>query len=90
MVREFANGSGDLDLILGQVIPNIQKMVLDVSLLNTQHYEVQIKCKWSNQEKEVAPFRVPHVVAIEKGAFGSPSPIISQLIYIYIYMWWIQ
>ena len=45
MVRVFVNGSGDLGSIPGQVIPKIQKMVLDASLLNTQHYKVQIKGK---------------------------------------------
>ena len=29
----------------GQVIPKTQKMVLDASLLNTQHYKVRIKGK---------------------------------------------
>ena len=32
-------------LIPGQVIPETQKMVLDVTLLNTQHYKVRIKGK---------------------------------------------
>ena len=45
MVRVFANGPGDLGLIPGQVIPKTKKMVLDASLLNTQHYKVQIKGK---------------------------------------------
>ena len=31
--------------IPGRVIPKTQKMVLDASLLNTQHYEVWIKGK---------------------------------------------
>ena len=31
-----------------------QKMVLDYSLLNTQHHKVQIKGKWSNPWKRVA------------------------------------
>ena len=44
MVRVFANGSGDCESIPSQVIPNTQKMILDVSLLNTQHY-VWIKGK---------------------------------------------
>ena len=39
MVWEFANGPGDLGLIPGQIIPKIQKMVLDATLLNTQHYK---------------------------------------------------
>ena len=39
----FANGSGDLGSIPGQVIPKTQKMVLDVALLNTQHYKIKDK-----------------------------------------------
>ena len=34
-----------LGTIPGQVIPKTQKMVLDASLLNTQHYKVRIKGK---------------------------------------------
>ena len=45
MVRVFANGPGDLCSIPGQVIPMTQKMLLDASLFNTQHYKVQIKGK---------------------------------------------
>ena len=40
MSRVFANGPGDWDSIPGWVIPKAQKMVLDSSLLNTQHYKV--------------------------------------------------
>ena len=43
--RMFANGPGDLGLIPGRVIPKTLKMVLDTSLLNTQHYKVRIKGK---------------------------------------------
>ena len=45
MVRVFANGQRDLDLIPGRVIPKTQKMILDTALLNTQHYKVWIKGK---------------------------------------------
>ena len=45
MGRVFANGLGDLGSIPVQVIPKTQKMVLDATLLNTQHYNVQIKSK---------------------------------------------
>ena len=45
MVRVFANGPGDLGSIPDRVIPKTQKMVLDASLLNTQHYKVRIKDK---------------------------------------------
>ena len=51
MVRVFTNGLGDLCSIPGWVIPKTQKMVLDASLLNTQHYKVQIKSK-VEQSKE--------------------------------------
>ena len=41
-------------------------MVLNASLLNMQNYEIRGKGKWCNPEKGI-------VVAIEKGAFVSPS-----------------
>ena len=56
MVRVFANNPGDLGSISGQVIPKTKKMVLEASLLNTQHYKVQINGKWSNQWKGVVTF----------------------------------
>ena len=43
--RVFANGSGDRGLIPGRVIPQTQKMVLDVALFSTYHYKVRIKGK---------------------------------------------
>ena len=43
--RMFANGPGDWDSTPGRVKPKSQKMVLDASLLNTQHYKVCIKDK---------------------------------------------
>ena len=45
MVRVFANGQGERGSTSGRVIPKTQKMVLDVALLNTQHYKVRIKGK---------------------------------------------
>ena len=50
-IRVFANDPGDLSSIPGRVIPKTQKMVLDASLLNTQHYKIQIKGKME-QSKE--------------------------------------
>ena len=47
-------GLRDLGSIPGQVIPKTQKMVLDASLLNTQHYKVQIKGKGEQSGKEYA------------------------------------
>ena len=45
MIRVFATGPGDRGSILGQVILKAQKMVLDATLLNTQHYKTRIKGK---------------------------------------------
>ena len=55
MVRMFVNGPGDQGSIPGWVIMKTQEMVLDTSLLNTQHYKVQIKGQWSNPRKGVPP-----------------------------------
>ena len=51
MARVFANGSGDLDSVTGRVIPKTEKMLLDASLLNTQHYKVWIKGKVEQSRK---------------------------------------
>ena len=51
MGRVFANGPGDRDSIPGQVIPKTLKMILDTSLLNTQHYKVRIKGKVEQSRK---------------------------------------
>ena len=50
MVRVFTNGPGDRGSIPGRVITKTQKMVLDATLLNTQHYKARVK--WSNPAKE--------------------------------------
>ena len=47
----FAKRPGDWGSIPGLVIPKTQKMVLDATLLDTQHYKVRIKCK-IEQSKE--------------------------------------
>ena len=55
IVRVFANSPGDLGSIPSQVMPKTQKMVLDVSLLNTQHYKVRVKGKVEqSRERSIA------------------------------------
>ena len=54
-------------------------MVLDAALLNTQHYKVLIKSK-VEQSKEWNSALPYFVVAIEKGAFGSPSTMLPTLL----------
>ena len=60
MVRVFANGPGKLGSIPGRVIPKIQKMVLDASLLSTQHYKVRIKGKveQSRERSSALPYNL--------------------------------
>ena len=61
-------------------------MVPDIALLNSQHYKVRIKDK----VKESCPPLHLGVIAIEKGAFGSPSTKIANFTlykYMYIYQW---
>ena len=55
-------------------------MVLDATLLHTQHYKVCIKGKveWSRERSSALPQRLG-VVATEKGAFGSPSTTVANL-----------
>ena len=67
-VRVFANGPGDLGSIPGRVIPKTQKMVLDTSLLNTQHYKVRIKGKVEKSREGVAPSPTPWCSSYRKGS----------------------
>ena len=56
----------------------LKKMVLDATLLNTQHYKVRIKGSGAIQGKELDPPLHLGVVAIEKGALGSPSTTVAN------------
>ena len=59
-VKVFTNGPG--------VIPKTQKMVLDASLLNTQHYKVQIKGKVKQSREGVTPSPTPWCCSYRKGS----------------------
>ena len=67
-VRVFANGPGDLGSIPGRVIPKTQKMVLDASLLNTQHYKVRTKGKVEQSREGVAPSPTHWCSSYRKGS----------------------
>ena len=51
LMLNFANSPVDLGSIPGRVIQKTQKIVLDTSLLNTQHHKVQIKGKVEQSRK---------------------------------------
>ena len=65
------------------VIQKTQKMVLDSSLLKTQNYKAQIKGKveQSRERSRALPLRLGFV-AIENGAFGSPSTMVANFTYV--------
>ena len=65
----------------------LKKLVLDTSLLNTQHYKVQIKGKWNNSGKGVASSPIPWCSSYLKGAFRLPNIIIYIL---FVYKWYID
>ena len=57
----------------------LKKMVLDASLLNTQHYKVQIKGKVKqSRERSSTPHTHFGVVAIQKVAFESPLTTVGN------------
>ena len=82
-VRVFANGPGDLGSIPGRVIPKTLKMVLDSSLLNTQHYKVWIKGKVELSWEGVAPSPTPWCSSYRKGSLQVTLDYGRQL---YFYM----
>ena len=81
--RVFVNGPGGWGSIPGRVIQKTLKMVLDTSLLNTQHYKICIKGK-VEQSREMCSVLHLGVIAIEKGAFRSSSIKVNNYILYYI------
>ena len=88
MVRVFANGPGDLGSIPGRVIPKTQKMVLDAILLNTQHYKVLSRVKWSNLGKRVMPSPTPWCSSYRKGILQVTLDYGRQLYLLYCPVGW--
>ena len=80
MSRVFADCPGNQGSIPGRVIPKTQKMVLDATLLNTQHYKVPIKGKVEQLREWSSALHIS-VETIEKGAFGSPSTMVTNFTY---------
>ena len=68
MFRVFGNGPRDLVSIPGRVIPKTQNMVLDASLLNTQHYKVLIKGKMKPSRERNSFFPTPLCSSYRKGS----------------------
>ena len=82
----FANGPGDLNSIPGRVIPKTQKIVLDASLLNTQHYKVQIKGKVEPSREGVAPSPTSWCSSYRKGSLRVTLDYGRQLYFLLTYI----
>ena len=66
--KVFANGPGPQGSIPGRIIPKILKMVLDISLLNTQQYKAHIKGKVEQSWERSSAFRTtPWCSSYQKG-----------------------
>ena len=65
--RVFANGQGDLGSIPGHEIPKTLKMLLDISLLNTQQYKVRIQGKVEQSKERSSYWKRSLLVALDYG-----------------------
>ena len=83
MGRVFVNVPGDWGSTPGPVIPKTQKMVLDVALLNTQHYKVQIKDKVEQSRKRSSASPTPQCSSYLKGSLQVVLDYSHQLTYKY-------
>ena len=80
MVRVFANGPGDRDLILGRVIPKTQKWYLMPPCITLSIIRYRSRVKWSNPRKGVTPSPTPWCSTYRKGSLR-----VTLDYYIYIY-----
>ena len=87
VVRVFANGQANRGSIPGRVIPNTQKMILDASLLNPQHYKIWIKDKLEQSRKGVAPFPTPRCSSYWKGSRRVSLDYGHELYLLYHWVW---
>ena len=79
MGKMFANGPGDRGSIPGRVIPKTKIMVLDTSLLNTQHYKVRIKSKVEQSSERSSAFPYTSVLyLLKREPSGSPSSTVAN------------
>ena len=80
MSRVFANDPGDRGSIPGRVIPKTQKMVLDATLLSSQHYKVLIKGKVEQprERSNTLPY-----TSVEKGALTKVANFTYFLLFFY-------
>ena len=77
-----------LGSIPGRVIPKTQKLVLDASLLNTQHYKVRIKGKVEQSREGVAPSPTHWCSSYLKGSLRVTLDYGRQLLLLLLLVWY--
>ena len=86
--RAFANDPGDWGLVPGRVTPKTQKMVLDISLLNTQHYKKRIKGKVEQFRERTSALPYTSVALYyDRQLYFYEHMFVCTYIYIYIYIY---
>ena len=72
-----------------QSYQRLKKMVLDASLLNTQHYKVQIKGKVEQSREGVAPSPTHWCSSYRKGSLRVTLDYGRQLYFTYVYQYFL-
>ena len=85
MVRIFTSSRRDQVFIPQLSHTKDSGMVLDASLLNTQHYNVKIKDNWSNPEKGVVSFPTYRCSSYQKGSLQVTHDYSRPTTYVFIY-----
>ena len=80
----FSNRPEDRDSIPGRVIPKTKKMVIEVTLLNTQHYKVSIKRKVEQSREWSTALPNVSVLSLLK---RSPSTKFTNFTYFLYEIW---
>ena len=84
MGKVLANGTGDRVSIPGRFITKIQKLVLDSSLLNTQHYKVRIKGKveQSSERYSAVPY-ISMLQLLKREPSGDPRLLLMYVVFFF-------
>ena len=78
---EFANGLGDQGSVVVESYQRLKKWFLMPPCLALSIIRLASRVKWSNPGKELRPPLHLGVVAIKKGAFGTPSTKVVNLLF---------
>ena len=84
--RVFTNGPRDWGSIPNRVKPKTQKMVLDTTLLNTQHDKVRIKGKVEQSRERCSVLPYTSMCSYWKGSFWIIPDWGCQLYFLYMYI----